>query len=382
MRIVQLIHHSYETPNSGGDIRNEAVHKALQRLGTASQIAVGDLGSKPARQAAARTVIAVAQSVTETIVTEIKSLHPDLVVVEGVWLLEVAEAIRRYGPDCKLVFDFHNIESLLLQEKDRATGRGILGTIMPQLNRRRWQRAPEADRKAFMLSDAVWVCSETDRHLLGTISPLRTVDRVIANPVPEWCQRPGLAKTQSRGAPDLLFVGHLGYAPNKIAVNRICTRILPELRQKFPDIQLVVAGRSPNARLRKFVAKTDNAELVASPVDLGPLYRQATIAIVPLSEGGGTRIKVLEALACGVPLVATAKAVEGLGLIDGVHFLEAATDQEFVSAVARLASDRQTAEGLSREGMKMAFENFGAEAIAVSVREAVTTLGLKPNAPA
>ena len=114
-------------------------------------------------------------------------------------------------------------------------------------------------------------------------------------------------------------------------------RILPALRHRI-DARLVLAGRSPAPAVRALNA-LPAVRSVADPDDMEPILADADIAVLPIRLGGGQRIKVLEALSRGLPMVATRFAVEGLDLIDGLHFSEAETTPDFVDAIAALAAD-------------------------------------------
>ncbi len=118
--------------------------------------------------------------------------------------------------------------------------------------------------------------------------------------------------------PRLLFVGNYQYFPNEEGVAWFIDAVFPHVLQEIPATRLIVAGSSPRTSLREVCNRTD-VELIANPEDLGPLYRNASIAVVPLRSGSGTRIKILEAAAYGLPVVSTAIGAEGLDLVDGKH---------------------------------------------------------------
>ena len=170
----------------------------------------------------------------------------------------------------------------------------------------------------------------------------------------------------------MLFVGHLGYHPNRRAVHELCAAILPRLRRLRPDTRLHVCGRSPAPALARLV-EAAGGRLTADPPDLGDAYRRAAVVAVPLREGGGTRIKIIEALAIGRPIVATAKAVEGLGLAPGTHYVRAETPREFATALARLLDDPDGARALAARGGEVVEARFGSQA-----REAAYSEALKP----
>ncbi|WP_326533953.1 glycosyltransferase [Pseudorhodoferax sp.] len=135
----------------------------------------------------------------------------------------------------------------------------------------------------------------------------------------------------------LLFVGSLDHPPNEEAALFLAEQLAPVLGGRLHGPwSLTVAGRRPSARLRARLARCARVQLVADAADLSALYASASIAVLPLFAGGGTKFKTLEALAHGLAVVATGEAVRGLDLHDGVHFLRAETLEQFVHAVARL----------------------------------------------
>lgn len=301
--------------------------------------------------------------------------RPDLVVIEGVALMAQALACRAAWPGVPLVFDFHNVESNLLRQIDRARLPALLRPLAGVLFRRRWQAAEELDRQALEMADRVWLCSEDDRALALELCP-EAAPRlsVLPNTMPQWCEGATPRDTRAFSAPEVLFVGHLGYAPNKHAARRLAADILPALRRDFPEARLTIAGRSPNRRLRRDLARHDNVTLVADPAEVAPLYDRADLTILPLTEGGGSRIKVLEALATGCPIVASAKAVEGLALEPGRHYLPAESAAEAASATARLMREPETRAQLIAEGAQLVRARYSQATIDRLVTEDIARL--------
>jgi glycosyltransferase involved in cell wall biosynthesis len=174
-----------------------------------------------------------------------------------------------------------------------------------------------------------------------------------------------------------LLVGHLGYGPNLNAAKRLITQIWPALRQIDPTAGLTLAGRSPHRSLIRLAAATPAVQLIANPADLAPVYAQATMAVVPLREGGGTRIKVLEAMAAGLAVVASAKAVEGLALIAGRDYLQAESDAEFVHAMLNLSENTRLRADLAASGHAFAHGHHSPKAISAAIQTAL--LSMKGN---
>ena len=285
----------------------------------------------------------------------IRRQRPVCVLFEGVGLLQAVEAVRAEFPGLRLIVDFHNVESRLLADVLRARLPRPLRPLTPLVWARRLAAARQADRRIARLAGEIWTCSTRDHdhaRALGIEVPVS----VIANPVPQWC-------LETRGKPlapaqDILFVGHLRYPPNRRAVLELCQSIMPRLQQRLPGARLHVCGRSPKAKLKRLVESRGH-RLTENPPELRPVYETAQVAAMPLREGGGTRIKVLEALAVGCPVVATGKAVEGLGLEDGVHFLKADDAREFAVALEAVMTTPALARRLAEAGRHLVERQFG-----------------------
>jgi glycosyltransferase involved in cell wall biosynthesis len=130
----------------------------------------------------------------------------------------------------------------------------------------------------------------------------------------------------------LIFVGNLSYQPNHDGLLWFLGDVWPGLRDVVPGVSLMVAGSNPDQQLRR-LCQQDGVELIVNPQDLMPLYRLADAAIVPLRFGSGSRIKILEAGAHGVPVISTFAGAEGLNLHPDAHaFLSDETAGAFVNS--------------------------------------------------
>ncbi len=139
--------------------------------------------------------------------------------------------------------------------------------------------------------------------------------------------------------PDMLFVGNLDYLPNHDAARRLAKDILPIVRRAAPRVRLTIAGKGAES-LKNEVAHLSGVTWLGYVPDLGPVYERSHLAVVPLRAGGGSRLKILEAFAKHLPVVATSKALEGLAINPGQHALLAESDNEIAMAVLQLITDR------------------------------------------
>ena len=148
----------------------------------------------------------------------------------------------------------------------------------------------------------------------------------------------------------LIFVGPLTYTPNRLAVKWLIDRVLPKLIERIPEAELLVVGDP--AGLAVAHGEMRGVRFTGWVPDVTPFYRTAGVAVTPLHSGGGTRLKVVEALARRVPLVSTSFGCEGLGLLAGEEMLVADEPDEFAAACASILEDPQLRQSLVSAGVE------------------------------
>ncbi|WP_244277709.1 glycosyltransferase [Mesorhizobium erdmanii] len=295
--------------------------------------------------------------------TLVQAFKPDTIIVEGIGLFKLLRHLRPMAN--QLILDMHNVESALaaqIQHADRV--RPSLAGMLAASGLAR------LERKALGIVDKVWVCSNQDRNRLSGLSRHKVPIDIVPNGIPHAADipktLPAEAQTDS-GFPTILFVGHLGYPPNVDAAERLAASILPRIRQALPGARLVLAGRSPKQRVRA-LASLSGVQLVENPQSLAPLLSAAHITIIPLKTGGGTRIKILEAMAWGVPVIATPLAAEGLDLVENDEVLLSASDEGLADMAIGLCRDAERRTRLRMRAHETVWARFGPQAIRAAVR--------------
>ena len=158
------------------------------------------------------------------------------------------------------------------------------------------------------------------------------------------------------GGQGVVFVGGFGHPPNVEAALRLGRAIFPAVRARVPDATLEIVGGDPPAELR---ALAGEGVTVTGPVpDTRPHLDRAAVVVAPLRLGGGMRVKVLEALATGKPLVATPRALAGIDLTPGDHALVGETDAELAEAIATLLADPERRRRLGEAAHDWAAEHL------------------------
>jgi glycosyltransferase involved in cell wall biosynthesis len=163
----------------------------------------------------------------------------------------------------------------------------------------------------------------------------------------------------------VIFLGTLGYLPNRDAVMWLVDRILPLVREKRPGVTIRLVGSSPPSVFDAL--RVDGVELVGLVPEVQPELASADLFVAPLRAGAGTRLKVLEAFAAGIPVVATSMAVEGIeGIqaLDGTHLAIADDERRFADAMVDLLGDPAERMRLSRAARRLVEERYDWSAIA------------------
>jgi polysaccharide biosynthesis protein PslH len=158
---------------------------------------------------------------------------------------------------------------------------------------------------------------------------------------------------------DLLFVGNLSYRPNIDAVTWLCERVLPDL----PSVSVGLVGHRPPPEVLA-LAQPDHVEVIGTVPDVAPFYAAGRVAVVPLLSGGGTSIKVPEAMAHGRPVVATRTGARGLSVRDGAHLLLADDPASFAVACRRLLDDPRLADRLATAGRRLVRTTYTTDVVA------------------
>jgi len=219
------------------------------------------------------------------------------------------------------------------------------------------RRVRRAEAQVVRSWDAASLCSHDDVELLRQTYPDATVTRV-----PNVIDRPLLPVNADATGRRLLFVGSLAFRANVAGLRAFVDEAWPRIRDKLPDARLDVVGMLPPEGLKEEMASV-GIDVHANVPSVEPFYREADIVISPILFGGGTRIKILEAMAYGRPIVSTAIGAEGLELETGRHALVVETMAEFAEAVVLLSTDAALRAAIAADALVLQHREYGPAAL-------------------
>ncbi len=294
----------------------------------------------------------------------------DVVQMESIHLMGYLPVIREAASGPIAVCDWHNIESELM---------GRYSEREPSLPRRTYARKTARQLRALEQQatrdfDGHLVVSERDRDQLARLNSSANVS-VIENGVDSayysdeeiekahaaWkIQSAAEAKADSQSPPKrnrIVFVGSMDYHANIHAVVDFARDVWPAIRERHPELFFTIVGREPGAEVLQLAA-IPGIDVTGTVDDVRPYYREAVASIVPLQVGGGSRLKILESMAAGVPVVSTTLGAEGLEVRNGTDIVIADANEQLGAAITGVVENQELRKRLGAAGRALVASRY------------------------
>ena len=250
-----------------------------------------------------------------------------------------------------IIINHHNAEHHMMYR--RATKqKNIIAKIIFFLEARKIEKF---DRDSISTATANIVCSQADKIRIAELSDADIPIHVIPNGVP---YRRETTRAPEKGK--LLFVGGLDWYPNNSAITQFLSEVWPQLRDSVPNLELDIIGKNPSNQIIGLVESFPEVHLHGYVDDLEKFYTQAMVFICPISDGGGTKLKVLDAMNHGVPVLGTELAFEGIDVVNGINALIVKEKSDYGKLLSSLIDSEETLSGLCFQSRQLIRERYDA----------------------
>jgi glycosyltransferase involved in cell wall biosynthesis len=262
----------------------------------------------------------------------------------------------------RVIYNWHNIESEAMRRHAAVSTR--TRRVYAEQTARKLERL---ERGILRSAFGHIVCSEREREHLLEIAPQARIVAVENGVDTAYFQGAGGQAGASRR---IVYVGKMNYYPNIEAATHFVERIWPAVRERLPGTTLTIAGSDPAEAVRA-LDRVEGVTVTGTVPDVRPFYRDALAAIVPLRTGGGTRLKILEAMAAGVPVISTRMGAEGLSVEPGRDLLFADVDapEEWVAHLRRLEEAPEEGAKLAARGIELVQTRYDWEIVSDALRK-------------
>jgi sugar transferase (PEP-CTERM/EpsH1 system associated) len=263
--------------------------------------------------------------------------------------LAAAGVIPWDWPSPKVLFT-HNVEATIWR-RHFEVARNPLWKV---LSWREWKRMEEAERRYLQGADHVLAVSEIDRDAFARFLDPQKLTVIPTGADTEFF-RPSAEKEISNS---LVFTGSMDWLPNEEGIVYFVNEIFPLIMKHAPDAKLSVVGRKPSRRLQDLASRNPNIQLTGWVEDVRPYLASGAVFIVPLRIGGGTRLKIFEAMSMAKAVVSTSIGAEGLPVNNGEHLLVADDPTSFAESTLRLLGDATQRAQIGQAARRLVEENY------------------------
>ncbi|MFH1755242.1 MAG: glycosyltransferase [Candidatus Latescibacterota bacterium] len=277
----------------------------------------------------------------------------DLVIIEY-WQLQHMAA---YFPDDRVILLTHDVD-MLVNRQSALVERNLLKKIQRM---RAWLLEQKEEIRAYQTFDKILTLTERDRDAVGKISGNRARVEVLPFGVAAGYDN---ERSLQRNGREVLFMGAMSASFNRDALDFFVRRIYPHI----DDLAITIVGGALPKELAYF-ERAANVEVVGRVKDVRPYLARATCMIVPLRFGGGLRIRILEAMSAGIPIVCSSVAIAGMPFVPEEDYLLAETPEEYAAQIERLVEDPELARRLSDNAEEKVRENYNVDNQAIRVKE-------------
>lgn len=293
----------------------------------------------------------------QAVAKRLAAVQPDVLLCD---FLHMGAALQQVAAPRRVLFQ-HNVEYVIRRRHWEQESNPLRKWLLDA----EWRKARAVEAEVCRACDHVLTVSEEDAQQIRSefgaprVSALPTgVDADYFQPLPATPQ-PGR----------LVFVGSMDWHPNEDGIFWFAREVFPRIRRQAPQATLAVVGRNPSPRLRELAAAQPGVEITGTVPDVRPFLAAAEAVVVPLRIGGGTRIKIFEAMAMQRPVISTTLGAEGLPVVNEKDILLGDDPEAFAQAVLSLLANPERGAALARAGREKVLRDHSWEQVAARMEE-------------
>jgi glycosyltransferase involved in cell wall biosynthesis len=266
---------------------------------------------------------------------KLKDRDYDIIFMEHLEALRLRTRLAKLFPNAKIIFDAHNVDHLLLKN---------------DVSAKKIEAIKKQESELYKTCDLVSSCSDSDARIIRELNQNKVNVFVLPNGVDSNLNKYVLPDFTSPKK-EVLFCGSLDYKPNSDGVIWFLKFVWPIILKEVADVNFTIVGRgNPCVELIKMIDKSNYVNFIGETEDVKPYYRNAQLAIVPLLHGSGTRLKILEAMSLGVPVVSTSIGGEGINYTENGNICIADSPKDFSAGIIRIINTPELGKKMSKSG--------------------------------
>jgi polysaccharide biosynthesis protein PslH len=272
---------------------------------------------------------------------------------------------------CPVVLFTHNVEAEIWRRHAETAANPVARFLL----RAQHRRMLRFERETLARFEGVLAVSEADRETFSRLYPgaIRRPVHVVPTGVDTTFFAPpsgGIAAASPAASRALVFTGSMDWLPNEDAMVFFCREVLPLVRAEEPDVTLTIVGRAPTPAVQRLAA-THGVTVTGSVDDVRPYMREAAVYVVPLRIGGGTRLKIFEAMAMAKAVVSTTVGAEGLPVASGRDVMLADEPRAFARAIVRLLRDLDRRRAIEQAARALVVSRYDWSVVAGDMEQAL-----------
>ena len=294
-----------------------------------------------------------------TIINEvIKTIHFEYIILEHLVSLNTQSLIRRKSPNSKIILDAHNVDHELMELESKRTSNHKSYTKL--IN-----RTKKIESTLYKKIDFLFACSEIDKNKFENLNNNKLKVYNIPNGV-DTSKKPFIVDIPF--SLDLIFCGALNTEANYTGLYWFVNKIWPLVISRYPNICLNIIGSGMEDVDLKFLSSFKNINLIGRVKSVNDYYCKSRISIVPILIGSGSRLKILEAMSFGLPVVSTSKGAEGIACKHANDILIADSVEEFSNSIVNLINDRNMYNFIRNNASILVNKHYSWDSIGIKMR--------------